>query len=92
MPGGLPLKLGQRTKDAEDQPPTRYDQREFVYKGAIDVATIKIWLREPTNNHPRVLTRPALALFASPGLKCGVHEHPNTDLERTLVQVEGGLV
>lgn len=26
---------------------TRYDKREFVYKGTIDVATIKIWLRDP---------------------------------------------
>lgn len=32
---------------------TRYDKREFVYKGTIDVATIRIWLRDPTLNHPR---------------------------------------
>ncbi len=31
---------------------TRYE-REFVYKGTIDVATIRIWLRDPTLNHPR---------------------------------------
>jgi hypothetical protein len=24
---------------------TRYDKREFVYKGTIDVASIGIWLR-----------------------------------------------
>jgi transposase len=26
---------------------TRYDQREFVYRGTIDVAAIRIWLRDP---------------------------------------------
>jgi transposase len=32
---------------------TRYDKREFVYKGTIDVASIGIWLREPTDQDPR---------------------------------------
>ena len=32
---------------------TRYDKREFVYKGTIDVASIGIWLREPANLDPR---------------------------------------
>lgn len=32
---------------------TRYDKREFVYKGTIDVATIKIWLQHPVRHHPR---------------------------------------
>ncbi len=32
---------------------TRYDKREFVYKGTIDVATIRIWLRDPTLTRPR---------------------------------------
>ena len=32
---------------------TRYDKREFVYKGTIDVASIKIWLRNPVQNDPR---------------------------------------
>jgi transposase len=32
---------------------TRYDKREFVYKGTIDVASIGIWLREPVNQDPR---------------------------------------
>jgi transposase len=32
---------------------TRYDKREFVYKGTIDVASIGIWLREPANQDPR---------------------------------------
>ncbi len=32
---------------------TRYDKREFVYKGTIDVATIRIWLRDPVHNYPR---------------------------------------
>jgi transposase len=26
---------------------TRYDKREFVYRGTIDVAAIRIWLRDP---------------------------------------------
>jgi len=32
---------------------TRYDKREFVYRGTIDVATIRIWLRDPVKHHPR---------------------------------------
>lgn len=31
---------------------TRYDKRDFVYRGTIDVATIGIWLRNPTNQDP----------------------------------------
>jgi Transposase DDE domain len=31
----------------------RYDKREFVYKGTIDVATIRIWLRHPTQQDPQ---------------------------------------
>lgn len=27
---------------------TRYDKRDFVYGGTIDVASIRIWLRDPT--------------------------------------------
>jgi len=26
---------------------TRYDKRDFVYQGTIDVASIRIWLRDP---------------------------------------------
>lgn len=26
---------------------TRYDKRDFVFRGTIDVATIRIWLRDP---------------------------------------------
>ena len=26
---------------------TRYDKREFMYQGAVDVASIRIWLRDP---------------------------------------------
>jgi transposase len=26
---------------------TRYDKRDFIWRGTIDVATIKIWLRHP---------------------------------------------
>jgi transposase len=32
---------------------TRYDKREFVYKGTIDVAVIGIWLRDLTREDPR---------------------------------------
>jgi len=32
---------------------TRYDKREFVYKGTIDVASIKIWLRDPVRQDSR---------------------------------------
>ena len=31
---------------------TRTDKREFVYQGTIDVASIKIWLRYPTEQDP----------------------------------------
>lgn len=26
---------------------TRYDKRDFMYRGAVDVASIRIWLRDP---------------------------------------------
>ena len=26
---------------------TRYDKRDFVFRGTVDVATIRIWLRDP---------------------------------------------
>ena len=32
---------------------TRYDKREFIYQGTLDVATIKVWLRDPVKPHPR---------------------------------------
>jgi transposase len=32
---------------------TRYDKRDFVYRGTIDVATIRIWLRDPVDTDPR---------------------------------------
>jgi transposase len=31
----------------------RTDKREFVYNGTIDVASIRIWLRHPSNQDPR---------------------------------------
>jgi transposase len=31
----------------------RTDKREFVFRGTIDVASIKIWLRNPANQDPR---------------------------------------
>ena len=30
----------------------RTDKREFVFRGTVDVATIKIWLRDPANQDP----------------------------------------
>ena len=27
---------------------TRYDKRDYIYRGTIDVASIRIWLRDPT--------------------------------------------
>ena len=26
---------------------TRYDKRDFVWRGTVDVASVRIWLREP---------------------------------------------
>ena len=31
----------------------RTDKREFVFRGTVNVALIKIWLRHPTNQDPR---------------------------------------
>lgn len=32
---------------------TRYDKRDYIYRGTIDVASITIWLRDPTDSHSR---------------------------------------
>lgn len=32
---------------------TRYDKRDFIYKGTVDVASIRIWLRDPVKPHSR---------------------------------------
>ena len=32
---------------------TRYDKREYIYQGTIDVASIRIWLRNPVQTDPR---------------------------------------
>jgi transposase len=32
---------------------TRYDKRDFVYRGTIDVTAIRIWLRDPVNKDLR---------------------------------------
>lgn len=32
---------------------TRYDKREYMYRGTIDVATIRIWLKDPVRQHSR---------------------------------------
>ena len=28
---------------------TRYDKRDFMYQGTVDVASIRIWLRDPVS-------------------------------------------
>lgn len=30
----------------------RTDKREFVFQGTLDVASIRIWLRDPVNQDP----------------------------------------
>ena len=30
---------------------TRYDNRDYIYRGTIAVASIRIWLRDPVLNH-----------------------------------------
>jgi hypothetical protein len=37
---------------------TRYDKREFMYQGTVDVASIRIWLRDPVrwSTGPGLLT------------------------------------
>ena len=32
---------------------TRYDKRDYVFRGTIDVASIRIWLRDPVHRHSR---------------------------------------
>ncbi len=32
---------------------TRYDKRDFIFKGTVDVASIRIWLRDAVKHHPR---------------------------------------
>jgi transposase len=32
---------------------TRYDKRDFIYRGTIDVASIRIWLRDPVSTDMR---------------------------------------
>ena len=32
---------------------TRYDKRDYVYRGTVDVAAIRIWLRDPALPHMR---------------------------------------
>jgi transposase len=32
---------------------TRYDKRDFIYRGTIDVAAIRIWLRDPATTDMR---------------------------------------
>jgi transposase len=32
---------------------TRYDKRDYIYRGTTDVAAIRIWLRDPVTTHIR---------------------------------------
>jgi transposase len=32
---------------------TRFDKREYMFRGTVDVACIRIWLRDPVKPHPR---------------------------------------
>ena len=32
---------------------TRYDKRDYMFRGTIDIASIRIWLRDPVLTHPR---------------------------------------
>jgi transposase len=32
---------------------TRYDKRDYIFKGTVDVASIRIWLRDPVKSHSR---------------------------------------
>ncbi len=32
---------------------TRYDKREYIYQGTVDIAAIRIWLRDPAPRHSR---------------------------------------
>jgi hypothetical protein len=35
---------------------TRYDKRDFVWRGTVDVASIRIWLRDPVPRlNPRAI-------------------------------------
>ena len=34
---------------------TRYDKRDYVYRGTLDVASIRIWLRDPAHDPPDTL-------------------------------------
>ena len=49
----------------------RTDKREFVYNGTIDVASIKIWLRHPSNQDPQqaveLTTRPEVTRLRERG-------------------------
>jgi len=46
--GGRPLAAMWRRRSAWAVA-TRYDKRERIYQGTIDVASIRIWLRDPVS-------------------------------------------
>jgi len=72
-PGGLQAAQRRRAslRQAPRHPSRGHPLREFVYKGTIDVATIRIWLRDPTLNHPHG-TRPNQGPGQDPGTATAV--------------------
>jgi transposase len=40
---------------------TRYDKRDFVWRGTVDVAAIRIWLRDPVNDLRDTASAPGLS-------------------------------
>jgi transposase len=48
---------------------TRYDKRDFTFRGTIDIATIRIWLRDPLHDLRDTLSAASVAI-----LTCSVPE------------------
>jgi transposase len=49
MQSGLLLERCFNKQKAFRAVATRYDKRERIYQGTIDVASIRIWLRDPVS-------------------------------------------